>query len=68
MNANGSRLEGVTKELWNEWLHTREFWQDAKSEEFQKKYLEELVSGVTKTVEVISQLDKLVSKIKKDCE
>jgi thymidylate synthase len=68
MNANGTRLSAITKELWNQWLQTREYWQDAKSEEFQRRYLEELVASVDKAVTVVEQLDKLVSKIRKDCE
>ncbi len=68
MNANGTRLSAVTKELWNQWLQTREYWQDAKSEEFQRRYLDDLVASVDKAVTVIEQLDKLVNKIRKDCE
>ena len=68
MSANATRLSAVTKELWRQWQQTREDWQDAKSLEFQRKYLEELVSSVDKTVSVIEQLDKLVMKIRKDCE
>jgi len=68
MNANGSRLSGITKELWTQWLQTREYWRDSKSEEFEHKYLEELLASVDKTVTVIEQLDKLITKIKKDCE
>ena len=34
----------------------------------EKKYLEELISGVNRAVEVIGQLDKVVNKIRKDCE
>jgi hypothetical protein len=68
MNAVGSRLSAITKDLWLQWQQTREYWQDAKSEEFEKKYLEELVSSVDKTVSVIDQLDKLTSKIRSDCE
>jgi len=68
MNASGTRLSAITKELWNQWLQTREYWQDAKSEEFQRRYLEELVSSVDKAVTVIEQLDTLVNKIRKDCE
>ena len=68
MNAHGTRLSGLTKELWTQWQETRAVWRDAKAEEFQHKYLEELVSGVDKTVAVIEQLDKLLLKIKHDCE
>jgi len=68
MNAHGSRLSAITKELWLQWQQTREYWQDAKSEEFERKFLEELMSSVDKTVAVIEELDKLTSRIKSDCE
>jgi len=68
MNASGIRLGAITKELWGQWQQTREYWKDAKSDEFQRKYMEELVANVDKTVMVIEQLDKLVTRIKKDCE
>ena len=68
MNANGTRLGAITKELWNQWQQTKQYWKDAKSEEFEHKYLEELVASVDKTVMVIEQLDKLLSKIRRDCE
>ena len=68
MNANGTRLEGITKELMSQWQHTRESWRDAKSGEFEHKYLDELFSSVDKAVGVIEQLDKLLNKIRRDCE
>ncbi len=68
MNASGARLEGVTKELRAHWAETRTHWRDAKAEEFEKQYLEELFDSVEKTVNVIDQLDKLIERIKKDCE
>lgn len=51
-----------------QWQHTREFWRDTKSAEFEHKYLDELFSSVDKAVGVIEQLDKLLNKIRKDCE
>jgi len=68
MNANGSRLAAITKELWLQWQRTRDDWQDAKSIEFEHKYLQELMSSVDKTVSVIDQVDKLMNKIRQDCE
>ncbi len=68
MNANASRLEGVTKELRAHWIQTREYWRDAKAQEFEREYLEELFASVEKTINVIDQLDKLIGRIKKDCE
>jgi thymidylate synthase len=68
MSANATRLSAVTKELWTHWLETKEYWQDNKSQEFERQYLEELRASVDKAVTVIEQLDKLVDKIRKDCE
>lgn len=68
MNANGARLEAITRELWVQWQQTRQSWADEKSREFEHKYLQELVQSVDKSVAVIEQLDKLIIRIKKDCE
>lgn len=68
MNANGTRLAGATRELWLQWQQTKNSWRDAKSQEFEARYLSELVATVDKSVAVIEQLDKLLSKIRKDCE
>jgi len=68
MNSSGTRLNGITRELWGQWQQSKEFWKDSKSAEFEHKYLEDLVANVDKTVMVIEQLDKLISKIKRDCE
>jgi uncharacterized protein (UPF0335 family) len=68
VKASGSRLAGLTKELRAQWQDTKNYWKDAKSQEFEHKYMEELLASVDRAVTVIDQLDKLVSKIRKDCE
>jgi uncharacterized protein YeaO (DUF488 family) len=68
MSGNGAKLMAVTKELSYQWHHTKEHWRDAKSLEFERKYIEELLAGVDRAVTVMEQLDKLVSKIRNDCE
>jgi hypothetical protein len=68
MNAQASRLSGITKELWGQWQQTKASWRDTKCQEFEEKYLADLMATVEKTVGVIEQLDKLITKIKKDCE
>ncbi len=68
MNANCTRLTAVTKELWARWQLTKQSWSDAKSQEFEQRFLQELVTTVDKTASVIDELDKLLAKIKKDCE
>jgi hypothetical protein len=68
IRASGTRLTMVTRELMNQWQDTREYWQDAKSQEFDHQYMEELLATVERTVTVIDQLDKIIAKIRKDCE
>ena len=68
MSASGSRISAVTKDLWVQWQQAREYWRDAKSEEFERKYLAELTASVDKAAAVFDQLDKLVMKVRSDCE
>jgi hypothetical protein len=68
MNAISSRLNGMTRELWSRWQVTRESWRDARADEFDRRYMQELVSSVDKTVAVVEQLDKLLERIRRDCE
>jgi hypothetical protein len=68
MNASRARLEALSKELRLQWLQTKEYWADAKSQEFEQKFLQELFVSVERSVGVIEQLDKVINKIKKDCE
>jgi len=70
MNLAGSksRLVSVTKELYLRWQETKNYWRDAKSEEFERRYLQELFIGVDRTVTVIEKLDELLKKVRTDCE
>ena len=68
MKASGARLEAITKELRLQWQQTKEHWADAKCLEFEHRFLEELFVSVDRSVAAIEQLDKLITKIKQDCE
>jgi hypothetical protein len=70
MNLSGSksRLVGVTKELLLQWDDTRSYWRDAKSQEFERRYIQELRVRVDKAVTVIEKLDELLKKVRNDCE
>src|SRR5260370_798924 len=37
MNANGSRLAGITKELWTQWQQTKDYWRVSKTAESDAK-------------------------------
>jgi hypothetical protein len=68
MNASKNRLMGLTKELRAEWEQTRQYWNDAKSLEFEKRFLEELIAGVNLAVTNIDTLERVISQVRSDCE
>jgi hypothetical protein len=68
LSATKSRLAAVTKELALHWGETKNYWRDAKAQEFERRYIQELGIRVDKAVAVIEKLDALLEKIKKDCE
>jgi hypothetical protein len=68
LGANGQLLMALTKELALKWEQAKESWRDAKSEEFERKYLGELMTSVNKAGEVVDQLNKVVTKARSDCE
>lgn len=68
MTGNAPRLMALTKGLSDQWRQTKEYWKDTKSLEFERQYMEELLSSVDRAVPVIEQLEKLVKKIRTDCE
>ncbi len=56
------------RELSQHWHATRTHWRDARALEFEKKYLEHLPGLIIKTGAMISELENLLRKIRKDCE
>jgi hypothetical protein len=68
MSGNGSKLITVTRALSVQWEQTKESWKDDKSLEFERQYIQELLAGVDRAIGVMEQFDKLITKIRKDCE
>ncbi len=68
MNACQNRLNGLTKELRAEWAQTKQYWNDAKSLEFEKRFLDELNAGVNQAITSIDALERALNKIRDDCE
>ena len=68
LSANKTRLASITKELSGNWQQTKDYWRDAKSEEFERKYMEELFDGVDTAIAVMDQLEKILNRIRTDCE
>jgi hypothetical protein len=68
LNASKARLVAITKELSNRWDETKNYWRDAKSQEFEQRYMIELFANVDRTVTVMEKLNELLTKVKNDCE
>jgi hypothetical protein len=68
VSGSKSRLAAISKELSLRWEETKSYWKDAKSYEFEQRYLIELFARVDKTVMVIEKLDELLNKVRSDCE
>ncbi len=68
LSGNKSRLGASTKELSLKWEETKNYWRDAKSQEFEHRYMAELLIQVEKSVTIIEKLDDVLTKVKSDCE
>lgn len=68
ISADGKALASVTRQLAVQWQETARQWQDARSREFEKKYLQELIADVDRAASVFDELEKFVSRVRSDCE
>jgi len=68
MTASKNQLVGLTKQLRADWEQTRQQWNDAKSLEFDKRFLEELMAGVNQAVTNIDTLERVINQVRSDCE
>jgi hypothetical protein len=68
LNATGKSLVMLTKELSLQWEETKSGWHDARSQGFERQYLVELLASVDQALPVLEQLDKLIAKVRSDCE
>ncbi|MND06316.1 hypothetical protein D3C83_276160 [compost metagenome] len=68
MTGSNNRLMGLTKELRAEWDQTKQYWNDAKSLEFERRFLDELFAGVNQAIANIDTLERNINKVRNDCE
>lgn len=68
LSGNKSRIIALTKDLSVKWENTRTHWSDARSREFDERFMQELMQRTEKAVTMIDKLDELLRKVRKDCE
>ncbi|NIP96830.1 MAG: hypothetical protein GWO24_26690, partial [Akkermansiaceae bacterium] len=50
------------------WDQVKTYWNDRKSREFEKDYIESLPDDISAAVRVIEEIDKILTKARRDCE
>ena len=70
MSTQGSAgsLTQAARILTIEWERTKESWRDAKSIEFEQRYLVDLPVQIAGAVNAMEELDMLLKKVRNDCE
>ena len=68
ISTNGKVVLTATRELSRKWEHTKQFWRDTKSAEFEQEYLAGLISDVERAVPILEELDNIISKVRRECE
>ncbi len=70
MNLGGqkSRLTSLTRQIILDWAETKAHWSDARSREFDSRYMIELLASVDRAAQVVDKMEVLLSKVRSDCE
>lgn len=68
MSATQSRLNGLTNELKSDWEQTKHYWNDAKSREFEERFMNELFPAVNQAIVTIESLERILAKLRQDCQ
>ena len=50
------------------WEETKQFWQDEKATDFEQQYLAQLQTAVDRATPTFEDLDKLVTRVRSECE
>ena len=68
MSAMQNRLISLTNELKVEWEQTKHYWNDAKSREFEQRFMSELTPAVNQAIATVEALERILTKLRQDCE
>lgn len=68
LQSDKAVLVKVSKDVATSWDQVKGSWRDAKSGEFERDYIEPLQANITVALAAIDKLDKLLTKVRKDCE
>jgi hypothetical protein len=66
--VSSSNLAQAVQDLMIDWQHTKSYWRDVKSRQFEQDYLDKLPELVTQARNIIGEIDALLRKVRTDCE
>ena len=68
LSSNGHTLAVATKQLVRHWQETKQLWNDSKAQQFEDRYMSELIAGVERALPVFEDLERILDRIRNDCE
>ena len=68
LSGNKGRIVGLTRDISLRWAETKNHWRDAKSDEFERKFMVELDANVNRAMTILDKLEELLKKVRNDCE
>ena len=66
--ASAANLLQAAKDLSFDWDQTRSYWNDVKSQQFARDYLEIIPEHLTRVRAAMEEMDVLLRKVRSDCE
>ncbi len=67
-HGSAAKLAQAVKDLSFEWQQTQVSWNDVKSQQFERAYLEHLGHDIARASLVIADIGALLKKVHADCE
>jgi len=67
LNSSIVRLERATKRLRDQWIETKEAWDDSVSRDFEREYLEPLLPHVKLAMTSIHRLAEVFTEAEQEC-
>ena len=68
LNDAFGRIRRVTARLQEKWRDVKEHWDDKASQEFEKKFLQELAPQITLAAAAVHQLREVLDQAEKELE
>ena len=66
--VSAANLMAAAKELSMEWQETKNYWRDAKTREFEERFLDPLPGYISRATRAMEEVDAILKRVRHDCE